>query len=120
MPWWGPITEITPLSGVGLITLFPLPTAATETTLRFESCLVFFVFSDLATAFLVDLVTGNACISRWVKLYLPCLLLVVGSLGLTGLAQGLHMVAKTDHRVSQPFAFLQGRCGFSLLSAPIR
>lgn len=45
--------------------------------------------------------------------------LLVAGVGLTWsnqFTQGLHMAAKKDHRVRQPFAFLQG---FNLLGAPI-
>lgn len=35
---WAPIREITLLSGVRLVTVFPLHTTGTETMLRFESC----------------------------------------------------------------------------------
>jgi len=48
---WAPITEITLLSSIRLITIFSLPTAGIETMLRFDSCLFLFILSDLATAF---------------------------------------------------------------------
>ena len=81
--------------------------------LGFDSCLLF-ILSDLATAF--GRFGDRKCMYLMVgKAVSPLLIAGVGLTRSNQFTQGLHMAAKKDHRVLQPFTFLQGRCRFSLL-----
>lgn len=99
MTGWAPITEITLLSGVRLVTVFPLPTTGIKTMLRFDSCLLFFILSDLATAF--GRFGDRKCLYFMVgQAVSPLLIAGVGLTSSNQFTQGLHMAAKKDHRVS--------------------
>lgn len=69
---------------------------------------------------LVDLVTGNVCISWWVKLYLPCLLLVLDSLGLTSLLRGCVWLLRRITESGSPSHFCKGSvfCEYLLYDSP--